>query len=103
MSLYGGRAVRFFKGRPCAGAHREVSENRDWKVAFNGPAQHGCVSPAKGCFVTSSHERGFTEKKEYYQNKKAWDFFFEEAQTAEDEYAILFDDPDHSEEEDRFD
>lgn len=37
------------------------------------------------------------------KNKKKHGISFEEAQTVfEDEYAILFDDPDHSEEEDRF-
>lgn len=38
-----------------------------------------------------------------YQKQKKHGISFEEAQAVfEDEYAILFDDPDHSAEEDRF-
>lgn len=42
-------------------------------------------------------------RRKEYQKQKKHGISFEEAQTVfEDEYAILFDDPDHSEEEDRF-
>lgn len=42
-------------------------------------------------------------RRKEYQKQKKHGISFEEAQTVfEDEYAILFDGPDHSEEEDRF-